>query len=746
LYLAAFYLPSLLIIFSFMPQPDGTNIMFQLAADFVQKTNRHIFLTGKAGTGKTTFLKYIKEHTFKSTVVVAPTGVAAINAGGVTMHSFFQLPFGPFIPGTKRGFGDDDISMDRHALFRNIRFNHDKKMLLQELELLIIDEVSMVRADSLDAIDAILRHFRNQPLLPFGGVQVLFIGDLFQLPPVVPDAEWQLLREHYESIFFFDAKVLEQAPPLYIELKKIYRQNEASFIDLLNGIRNNAVTAEQFGLLDQRYKPHFTGIDEQYIVLTTHNRRADDINASRLAAMPGPVHRFEGTIEGDFSEKALPTEQVLQLKPGAQVMFIKNDLAEVKRYYNGKIATVKEIRDDRIIVTLTGSGDDLQLEKETWRNIRYTYNKADNRIEEEELGSFTQYPIRLAWAITIHKSQGLTFEKAIIDAGSAFAPGQVYVALSRCTSLEGLVLHSRIHPSAIRSDQQVTAFAARENEANQLELLLDKEKRVFLANSLVQLFNWQKLLAVLHEHAAWLQGKKLPDMEGAYALSRLLIDKAAQQQQVAQKFRQQLSGLLDGLIASNDVTGVQERMNKAIGYFTQSIHDDLIKPLQGHIAEVKTGRQRKYLAQLEALETSLWAKLQQVWQAGYGEQQFNEGLTDYLQLRGQAPASKPARQKAEAGSSRRGSLELYLDGKSIGEIAALRQLAASTVESHLAQCVGAGELPLEKFVPKEKIDRILPLVQELGITATGPIKQRLGDAVTYAEIRAVQADRRREGR
>jgi hypothetical protein len=719
--------------------------MFQLAADFVQKTNRHIFLTGKAGTGKTTFLKYIKEHTSKNTVVVAPTGVAAINAGGVTMHSFFQLPFGPFIPGSKRGFGEqDDSSVDSHALFRSIRFNHDKKAMLNELELLIIDEVSMVRADSLDAIDAILRHFRNQPLLPFGGVQVLFIGDLFQLPPVVPDAEWRLLHEYYASSFFFDAKVLEQSPPLYVELKKIYRQNEASFIDLLNGIRNNTVTADQLGLLNERYKPHFTGIEEQYIVLTTHNRRADDINASRLAAMPGPVHRFEGIVEGDFSEKALPTEQVLQLKPGAQVMFIKNDLAEIKRYYNGKIATVKEIRDDRIIVTLTGSGDELQLEKEKWRNIRYSYNKADNRIEEEELGSFTQYPIRLAWAITIHKSQGLTFEKAIIDAGSAFAPGQVYVALSRCTSIGGLVLHSRIHPSAIRNDEQVTAFAARENETNELQLLLDKEKRIFGANSLVKMFSWQRLLAVLQEHAAWLSGKKLPDMESAYAISRQLLDKAAQQQQVAQKFRQQLSGLLESLVESGDISALQERMTRAVGYFTQAIHDELIMPLQGHIATAKASRQRKYLAQLEALEASLWAKLQQLWESGYENLRFNEGLTDFSKHRQQLPPAKPAKQKAEAGNSRRGSLELYLGGKSIGEIADIRQLAASTVESHLAQCVGAGELPLEKFVPREKIDRIMPLVAELGLTATGPIKQRLGEGVTYAEIRAVQGYSRLE--
>ncbi|KAA2239211.1 AAA family ATPase [Chitinophaga agrisoli] len=726
-----------------MPQPDKSNTMFQLAADFIRETNRHIFLTGKAGTGKTTFLKHIREVTAKNTVVIAPTGVAAINAGGVTMHSFFQLPFGPFIPGTKRGFGEgDDISMDAHALFRSIRFNHDKKELLRDLELLIIDEVSMVRADSLDAIDHILRHFRNQPLLPFGGVQVLFIGDLFQLPPVVPDSEWQLLKEYYDGMFFFHAKVLEQAPPLYVELKKIYRQNEASFIDLLNGIRNNAATQEQLELLNQRYQPGFTGQgqDEQYIVLTTHNRRADEINASRLAAMPGAIHRFEGSIDGEFNDKALPTELVLQLKPGAQVMFIKNDLAEVKRYYNGKIATVKSITADRIIVTLAGSREDLQLEKETWRNIRYTHNKADNRIEEEELGSFTQYPIRLAWAITIHKSQGLTFEKAIIDAGSAFAAGQVYVALSRCTSLEGLVLHSRIHPAAIRNDDQVMAFAARENAANELQSLLDKEKLVFWANSLLQVFNWTKLLAILQEHMAWLPGKKLADMDAALTLGVVLQQKAAAQQNVAQKFRQQLSPLLDAVVQTADTSSIEDRLKKAIGYFTQSLHDELIKPLQAHSATVKGAKHRKYQAQLQTVEAAVWHKLQQVWEASYGDTHFNGGLTDYAKQRGQqTTAAKPEKQKAEVGGSRRGSLELYLGGKTIAEIADIRQLAVSTVESHLAQCIGAGELALGSFVSPEKVNLIMPLVNELGLTATTPIKHRLGDAVSYAEIRAVQS-------
>lgn len=723
-----------------MPQPDTENRMFQLAADFIHQTNRHIFLTGKAGTGKTTFLKHIKEYTTKSTVVVAPTGVAAINAGGVTMHSFFQLPFGPFIPGSRKGFGgDEDTGTDRHTLFRNIRFNNDKKMLLRELELLIIDEVSMVRADSLDAIDIILRYYRNQPLLPFGGVQVLFIGDLFQLPPVISDSEWQLLREYYESIFFFHAKVLEEAPPLYIELKTIYRQNEASFIDLLNGIRNNMATGEQLQLLNERYQPGFTGEEDQYIVLTTHNRRADDINAGRLASMPGPVYRFEGKIEGDFSDKALPTDLVLQLKPGAQVMFIKNDLAEVKRYFNGKIATVKQINEESIIVTLAGNGEDLKLEKETWRNIRYTFDREKNSIEEEELGSFTQYPIRLAWAITIHKSQGLTFDKAIIDAGSAFAPGQVYVALSRCTSLKGLVLHSRIHPYAIRNDEQVIAFAARENAAKELQHLLDAEKRVFWANSLVRVFSWEKLLMALQEHASWLRDKKLTDMEAALTLSHLLRERAVRQQEVAQKFRQQLQTLLDPVIQTEDTSPVEQRVNKAIGYFTRAIHEELIKPLQGHIATIKGSKQRKYLIQLQTLEATLWNRLQQVWGAAYGNTRFNEGLEDYARLREETGTVKPQKQKAEAGGSRRGSLELFLAGKSITEIAALRQLAASTIESHLAQCVGAGELGLENFVPQEKIDRIMPLVRELGTMHAGSIKQRLDDTVSYAEIRAVQA-------
>jgi len=731
-----------------MPQPDTTNTMFHLAADFINHTNRHIFLTGKAGTGKTTFLKYIREHTAKNTVVVAPTGVAAINAGGVTMHSFFQLPFGPYVPANAHLFGVNNGVTDTHALFRNIRFNHDKKELLREMELLIIDEVSMVRADTLDAIDAILRHFRGQPLLPFGGVQVLYIGDLYQLPPVMPDDQWQFLKDHYESVFFFHARVMRQSAPLFIELNKIYRQNEATFINLLNGVRNSTLDWDDLEILNQRYLPHFTGDDEQYIVLTTHNRRADEINNARLAAMPGQMHTFTGEISGDFSDKALPTDMDLRIKLGAQVMFIKNDVAEPRRYFNGKLGTVTDILpDDKVVVKLAGGEDTLVLEKETWRNIRYSWNKAEETVDEEELGSFKQYPIRLAWAITIHKSQGLTFEKAIIDAGNAFAPGQVYVALSRCTSLDGLVLHSRIHPGAIRTDQQVQEFSSGFHKEDELELLLDGEKMVFWAEQLLKLFGAEKILMELQQHAAWLRDKKMNGMESAVTLSRGLQQRGAQLHEVGLKFRQQLDPLLKDVLLNGNTSLLKERVGKAVAYFTNEIYEGFIQPIRRERDLVKSiAKVKKYVLQLSGLEHFLWNRLQLFADASYGNLKFNEGLPDYGTLRAPAneeKAKEKAGKKREAGGSRRGTLELYLAGKSLAEISAERGLALSTVESHLADCVANDELQVNRFVGDKKLAMILPLVKELGVTASGPIKARLSEDVTWAEIRAVQAHWRR---
>jgi uncharacterized protein YpbB len=396
---------------------DTCNQIFQLAVRFVNQTNRHIFLTGKAGTGKTTFLKYIREYSFKKMAIVAPTGVAAINAGGVTMHSFFQLPLGAFIPTLHGGWNGNNNFNTPHTLFKNLRLNSDKRQLLQELELLVIDEVSMLRADILDEIDCILRHFRKRPLEPFGGVQMLYIGDLFQLPPVVKNDEWDILRQHYRSPFFFDAQALRQKPPLYLELKKIYRQHEQEFISILNNIRNNKTTAEDFDLLHKHYLPDYESPEnESYITLTTHNARADTINQHQLDKLAGDVCEFRAEITGDFNERAYPADQLLQLKTGVQIMFIKNDKGESRRYYNGKIAIISRLDKDKIYIRFQDERNEMELEKEIWKNIRYRYNQEKDIIEEEEIGTFKQYPIRLAWAITIHKSQGLTFEKAIIDA------------------------------------------------------------------------------------------------------------------------------------------------------------------------------------------------------------------------------------------------------------------------------------------------------------------------------------------
>jgi PIF1-like helicase/Helix-turn-helix domain/Helicase len=719
--------------------PDHSNPIFTLAADLVNNTAQHIFLTGKAGTGKTTFLKYIKENTAKSMVVVAPTGVAAINAAGVTMHSFFQLPFGPFIPGTKRGFGEEDGITDKHTLFKQIRFSSDKRELLNELELLVIDEVSMVRADMLDAMDAILRYFRKRPLMPFGGVQVVYIGDMYQLPPVVPDSEWQLLKDYYETPFFFSAKAIAETAPLYVELKKIYRQNEQRFIDILNRVRNNQTSNDDLELLNKLYKPGFTPPPgKKYITLTTHNSKADTINNNELKKLTAQAWQFKGIIEGDFSEKALPTELNLQLKEGAQVMFVKNDSGPEKKYYNGKLAIIKEITKEKIMVGFDTGEADLELKKETWRNIRYTFNKAENAVDEEELGSFTQYPIRLAWAITIHKSQGLTFERAVIDAGQSFAAGQVYVALSRCTSMEELVLYSRILPQSIATDERIIAFAKKEADAGQLKQVLESEKYRYWGEMLIQTFDLSKLVTLTGNHHLLVQEKKLPDIAAAIELSTQILQKATTLSEVADKFRQQLNTLLIQVRQNNDTNLLKERVTKAVHYFADAIGKELLQPLQQHLESLQhASRVRKYTTTLGETIGAVAALQQKLIHAHYGELIFCE---DRAQYEMQKPPEKKAaikKEKAAKGDSHKESLALFKEGKTIEEIAKMRVLTVGTIAGHLAFFVRLGELDIHELVTEEKISLILPLVKELGPLALTPIKERLDDAVTYGDIRAV---------
>jgi hypothetical protein len=711
---------------------DSSNTLFNLAADLVNYTSRHVFITGKAGTGKTTFLKYIKETTQKNTVVVAPTGVAAINAGGVTMHSFFQLPFGPFVPGTLNRFNGYQEATDKHSLFRNIRFSASKRDLFQELELLIIDEVSMVRCDMLDALDTILRHFRRQPMLPFGGVQVVYIGDLFQLPPVIPQQEWNILQQYYESPFFFQAKAVKEAPPLYIELKKIYRQNEQHFIDILNRVRNNAPQATDLAELNKRFNPSFTPpAGEKFITLTTHNRKADVINESELQKLPGKMHLFKAEISGEFSDKSLPTEQNLQLKEGAQVMFIKNDSGTERRYYNGKLGIIKKLSSDEILVSFHNGEADLKLEKETWKNIRYNYNQEKDDIEEEELGSFVQYPIRLAWAITIHKSQGLTFDKAVIDAGSSFAAGQVYVALSRCTSLEGLVLHSKIFSHAIATDERIIEFAQKEANDVYLVNLLQEEKDRYQADVLVKSFNWSKVVRALVDWKELIPGRKLPDTDEVMALNTNILEKAVQQAGIAEKFQQQLSQILQ----SGNIDLLQQRINKAILYLAKALAEEVLLPLQEHLSSLQyASKVKKYYKEVQTLEAVILHHLQKLNNLRYRDLQFV--IYEFHSIAHRSVIKEPKKSRPEKGASHRDSLLLYREGKSLQEIALLRNLAVSTIEGHLASFVYTGDIAIEELVSPEKTKAILKEIEDVGMTATS-IKNRLSNDYSFGEIRAV---------
>ena len=447
---------------------DETNVEFNYASEFVKHTDKLIYLTGKAGTGKTTFLKYLHKVTTKKAVILAPTGVAAINAGGQTINSFFQIPFGPFVINDKRLRTSKDLGdTDESTIYSTFKYREDKRIILEKLELLIIDEISMVRSDTLDVIDRILRVFRRNFSQPFGGVQVILIGDTFQLPPIADFEQWEILKEFYPSPYFFSSKVLSENKPIYLELKKIYRQKEQEFIELLNKIRVNQINDAELLELNKKYNPTFSHSNSKsHIILATTNKQVNQTNTTKLDELTSELKIFIGEITGSFPKDTrgnyvLPTDQDLHLKVGAQVMILKNDSGKFKRYFNGKIGKIESLDNSQIIVEFPDQ-QKVQIEKASWNNIQYTWNKEEKKIEEKIVGTFVQYPLRLAWAITVHKSQGLTFENVFADLGSAFEDGQVYVALSRCTSYHGLVLKSQIPRTSIKTNSKVIEFAKTE--------------------------------------------------------------------------------------------------------------------------------------------------------------------------------------------------------------------------------------------------------------------------------------------
>ncbi|MGL4992870.1 MAG: AAA family ATPase [Bacteroidales bacterium] len=447
---------------------DTDNEEFQDALNLIQYTRQSVFLTGKAGTGKSTFLKYICQNTKKKFVVLAPTGVAAINAGGSTIHSFFKLPFRPLMP------DDPDLSTLNNRIFEFFKYNREHRKVIESVELIIIDEISMVRADMIDTIDRILRIYSKNTREPFGGKQVLFVGDIFQLEPVVTSDARDILSRFYRSPFFFSAKVFADIQLVPIELRKVYRQKDPSFIKVLDNVRSNIVDNHDLMALNQRVDPRFNPSDSDfYITLATRRDTVDQINEEKLRSLKGDSMLFRGSITGEFPSSSLPTQVDLELKEQAQVIFIKNDIGphSQRRWANGTIGKITGFTPENEIVVMLENGKEYKIEREMWRNVKYSFNEKEHKIEEEELGTFTQYPIRLAWAITIHKSQGLTFSHTIIDlSGGAFTGGQTYVALSRCTSLEGIVLRREISRRDIFIHPDVTQFSHQFNN----RLLIDK--------------------------------------------------------------------------------------------------------------------------------------------------------------------------------------------------------------------------------------------------------------------------------
>jgi len=541
------------------------NHELQLANDFVQYTGSNIFLTGKAGTGKTTFLHNLYKNTAKRMVITAPTGVAAINAGGVTLHSFFQLPFGPFVPGSETYEQNQQ---------RQFRFSKEKKQIIQSLDLLVIDEISMVRADLLDAVDAALRlHRRNNQ--PFGGVQLLVIGDLHQLSPVARQNEWDILQQHYESVYFFSSKALARTELLTIELKHIYRQSDAHFIKLLNRVRDNRLDESSIADLNQRYIQNFTPDEDQgYITLSTHNRNAESINRTRLYDLSKKEHRFKAEISGDFPEHIYPTLANLLLKEEAQVMFVRNDPSTEKKYYNGKIGKITKISDKKISVICPGDKQEIVVEPVEWQNIKYTLNEENKAIEENIIGKFKQYPLKLAWAITIHKSQGLTFEKAIIDAKAAFTHGQIYVALSRCKTIEGMVLSSPISSRGIETDEAIICFDENVQQNQPSENQLQSAKISYQQRLLLDCFNFSLLRNRLNYLVRLLLGNaRVVQVSGIEDISQLEKKAVKDIFVVSENFKQQLCTIFkDGGLPESDAV-ILERISKASGWFQQKFTD-----------------------------------------------------------------------------------------------------------------------------------------------------------------------------
>ncbi|WP_223708755.1 helix-turn-helix domain-containing protein [Niabella beijingensis] len=656
--------------------------------NIIEFTQRSVFLTGKAGTGKTTFLNQFVSKTLKKHIVVAPTGIAAINAGGVTIHSMFGLPLTSFVPTTDAVDRNEAINIPQ--LLPHFKYRKEKLELLRALEILIIDEVSMLRADVLDMIDLALKTARRSSLA-FGGVQLLLIGDLYQLPPVVKSAAEKLLTPYYASPYFFESKALKSTPFVTVELSTVFRQSDALFISLLNAIREGEKSRIDFELLNTRYQPSFEPQDH-YIYLVSHNHMADRINSSRLELLPGAAVPCPAIISGDFKEHLYPNDPQLVLKPDAQVMFIRNDASEAKKYYNGRIARVVRVEDDKVVVIPEGTEAELAVEREVWENKKY-YLDEKKEIQEEVTGSYEQFPFRLAWAVTIHKSQGLTFDKVIIDAGASFTNGQVYVALSRCRTLEGIVLKSPIRASNIFRDTRISDFHEATDASEQIASIYEEEKHTFAISKLLQTFNSAPILTAVENWIAAAENPLIQHMDFS-GVSEPVQQSATLLESTFLKFEHFIHRQMRTITAETWRT-ISEKSAGAVNYFFDLVQTRLLDPVKAHYS--KTKNQKGAKAYNRTVET-LTEELQQYLLRLMDLHLFDKKLIA-------ADRTITPVKKEPAKPSHLISYALLEEGMRPEAIAAERNLALSTVFGHFAKVASVGILDIHVLFSEEQLRR-----------------------------------------
>lgn len=741
---------------------------------FVNQTNKSIFLTGKAGTGKTTLLKEIITTTHKNTVVVAPTGIAALNAGGVTIHSMFQLPFATFLPDYKEitNFSSSVKIENRTSLLRHFKINAMKRAVIRNMELLIIDEVSMLRADVLDAIDFMMRKTRKSDN-PFGGVQVIFIGDLLQLPPVVKQEEWHVLKHYYQGMFFFNAHVLQQFPPLYIELSKIYRQSDTIFIKLLNNLRQNKITSSDIALLNKYVQSNFNAKENKgYISLTTHNAKANEINQQALQDLKGKSYTYLPDIVGDFPDKIFPIDEKLELKVGAQIMFIKNDFSIDKQYFNGKMGTIESLSSNEILVHFPDENKTIEVEKYEWENVRFKVNETTREIEEEVIGTFVHYPIKLAWAITVHKSQGLTFEKAALDVSQVFAPGQAYVALSRLRSLEGLVLLSPIQMNGISSDEKVLNYAS--NKASE-ELLMQSlviEKQQFILESLSKGFHFKEFIQEWRNHFYSYKSEESKSIKAKHIdWVTLQYEKIILLEIPSEKFLLQLQSIFSK--EKMDYEFVMERCDAAFNYFFSPL-DAIFEDLLFKIEVIKRTKNAKaYFNELSALEELTHSIIIQLMKAQIlativfenkeinKENLYSKKIKNYksqkltvVQERFKKENSslieedesivyykqpKKKKTKTNKKSTIEETLELFKEHLSIVEIAHKRKLTEATIYSHFTKLIQMEIVEISEILATDKITALSKAFQEYQNDSLTQLKEAYGDTFSWEELKLFRA-------